>query len=212
MTPVPVAASTLLAGLLSTSRPLVEVARTRTSVHYETGDSRLPVLCVSTPAAVRLPCSLLSPVLPRGPVTTASFAVRRWWTPPRPRSDARPTGPIDLDPHRLIGCGPGLTPAGDDVLAGALVAAAAVRHPDLHRLASGVRAALRARRTTVVSVGLLHAALDGWATPELAAFVEAPGPATEAALLTLGHSSGAALRDGAAHVLRGAPALLEGAA
>ena len=81
--------------------------------------------------------------------------------------------PSVLRPELLVGAGPGLTPAGDDVLAGALVAAHATGDPRLEALRAGTRAALRTRGTTAVSRGLLTHALDGWATPELAAFVTA---------------------------------------
>src|SRR5690242_3930628 len=114
MSPLPVAASTLLADLLASSFSLVEVVRTPVSVHYTAGPA---VLCVALPTAVRLPLSLLSPVLPASG-TVPTFAVRRWWTPPRPTSPSRPRGPLALDPAALVGRGPGLTPSGDDVLAG----------------------------------------------------------------------------------------------
>jgi hypothetical protein len=108
-------------------------------------------------------------------------------------------------PAELVGRGPGLTPSGDDVLAGALVAAHATSDPRLGRWRVETREALRVRRTTAVSRGLLHHALDGYATPELADFlVEAcsggPGPAT-ARLLAVGHGSGAALAAGVRYVL-----------
>lgn len=231
------ASSVLLADLLDEPREwaLAEVARTRLSVHYETGRDDVPVLCVCTPTAVRLPASLVAPVLPTGPVTVgagrllspgATWQVHRWWRPPRPHglaigpapfpplSDVPRLGP--LVPLQLVGRGPGLTPAGDDVLAGALVAACAIADPRLDDLRSGVRAALATRRTTAVSRALLHHALDGWATPELAAFVAAvcggSGAAESTRLLAVGHSSGAALAAGALHVLASSPLRVRGVA
>jgi hypothetical protein len=77
-----------------------------------------------------------------------------------------------------------------------------VRHPALERWRSSTRDALQARRTTAVSWGLLHHALDGWATPELAAYVESPGPGrARERLLAVGSSSGAALAEGVDLVL-----------
>jgi hypothetical protein len=115
----------------------------------------------------------------------------------------------DLRPHDLVGSGPGLTPSGDDVLAGALVAGHATCDPRLPRWRAETRAALRVRRTTAVSRGLLHHAMDGYATPELAAYVEAAcagEPARAApALLAVGRTSGAALAAGVLHVLRTRP-------
>jgi hypothetical protein len=243
--PVPCAASSLLAGLLDgPTRPLVEAARTRSSVHYETGDADVPVLSVSVPEAVRLPGSLISAVLPTGQVMIGEHAVTaagrrwrvgRWWVPPRPRGlvtpDALPNGWADapaagrhpdarrldvLRPAELVGRGPGLTPSGDDVLAAALVTAHATADPRLAGWRVETRAALACRTTTVVSRGLLRHALEGWATPELADFLVAAcsgdaGPAT-ARLLTVGHSSGAALAAGATYVLATHPARRRAAA
>jgi hypothetical protein len=113
--------------------------------------------------------------------------------------------PSSLRPDLLVGAGPGLTPTGDDVLAGALVAAHATGDGRLATLRSDTRAALRTRGTTAVSRGLLAHALDGYATVEVAEFVIATcaGDVDDAAarLLRVGHSSGAALAAGALHVL-----------
>jgi hypothetical protein len=212
---IPAAASSLLAGLLASDLELREVARTAVSVHYETGADDVPVLCVCTPAAVRLPNAVVTPVLPtsalrvvRGGLAdgTSSWRIGRWWQPPRPagRTPVRRAS-LPLDPAVLVGRGPGLTPAGDDEVAGALVAARAVGDPRWGGWCSATRDALRSRRTTAVSWGLLHHALDGWATPELAAYVDEActgqrGPAY-ARLLSVGHSSGRALADGVAHVV-----------
>ena len=235
---VPCAASSLLAAVLDSSRsrpaPLVEAARTRLSVHFETARDDVPVLCVCLPSAVRLPGSMVTCVLPSGRVelsggrlydATTTWRVTRWWQPPRPTGLAAPSTvptlagvPVlgRLRPHDLVGFGPGLTPSGDDILAGALVAAYATADPRLARWRAAVRAALATRSTTAVSRGLLHHALDGWATPELAAFVSAvcAGDAVSAtgALLAVGHSSGSALAAGALHALSTRPGALEGAA
>lgn len=116
---------------------------------------------------------------------------------------AVPSPHATLDPAALVGAGPGTTPAGDDVVAGALVAAHAIA--DL-RLA-GWCAATRTRldRTTAVSSAMLHDALDGWATPQLAGFVSAvcrddDVEAPLLALLRVGHTSGDACARGALHV------------
>lgn len=210
------AASTLVADALATAPRWAEVARTTVSVHYETGDRSVPVVCVATAEAVRLPHSLVVAALP---ARAFRPQVTRWWVPSRPAA-AGPgrtwphTAPgagarhVDLDPASLLGRGEGLTPAGDDVLAGALVAAHATGHPDLARWRAETVRALATRRTTAVSVGMLHSALDGWAVPELAAAVDAlcgPDPAAVDAavdrLLAVGHSSGRHLLDGVLHVL-----------
>lgn len=225
---MPSAASAVLAGLLdgAVTLDLVEVARTRVSVHFETSHPDVPVLCVSTPDAVHLPNSVLAPVLPTGAAalragvlvdTSSHWQVVRWWQPPRPRGLVSPVsvvapGGVDtlaaVTPQELIGRGPGLTPAGDDVLAGALVAAHAVADDRLPHWRAATRDLIAAHRTTAVSRGLLHHALDGWSTHELADFLTAvcagdmtvTSRATER-LLRVGHSSGAALASGALHVL-----------
>jgi Protein of unknown function (DUF2877) len=228
---VPCAASSLLTGLLDDSRarplPLTEVARTRVSVHYDTGRDDVPVLCACTPDAVRLPASLVAPWLPDRVVTahdgtladgTTTWRVVRWWQPPRPQGLApyalAPVPTVDrledLRPLDLVGLGPGLTPRGDDVVAGALVGASAVDHPRLADWRQETRTALRAHRTTAVSRGLLHHALEGYAIPALADFISAvcAGDADREseALLAVGHSSGAALAAGALHALASHPA------
>lgn len=233
---VPAAASSLVAALIDGSArrraPLVEVARTRASVHYVTGRDDVPVLCVCLPSAVRLPNAMVAEALPTGQAAMedgalvaghAAWTVRRWWTPPRPQGlvlASTPPSlpgvmvPSEIRPDLLVGAGPGLTPTGDDVLAGALVAGHATADPRLAGWRAAVRRAMRTRETTAVSRGLLTHALDGWATPELADFVTAIcrgtlGDAGER-LLAVGHSSGAALAAGATHVFAFPP--LEGAA
>lgn len=217
------AASTLLGPLAGRRRlRLTEVARTRLSVHYETGVPALPVLCVALPDAVRLPGTLLTSRLPAaqrhpGPAVS-SLAVTRWWRPARPPRLPVPAAVVldrlprptyaTLDPLALVGRGQGLTPQGDDVLAAALVTARATGDPRLPGWCARTRLALATRRTTAVSRGLLQHALDGWATPELAELLAALGSADGDAvdravqrLLAVGRTSGASLLDGVALTL-----------
>jgi uncharacterized protein DUF2877 len=165
-----------------------------------------------------------------------SWRVTRWWRPSRPVGLHPPVqrplhslgagfAPIGvpvpapvydgLRPEALIGSGPGLTPSGDDLVAGALVAAHATADPRLPRWRTATLAALGATSTTVVSRSLLHHACDGYATVELADYVDAVCTGRDAAtatarLLAVGHTSGAALLHGAFHVLT--THCLEGAA
>ena len=232
------AASSLVAALLDgPETPLLEVARTRVSVHYETPDPRIPVLTVCTPSAVRLPAAMVTATLPSAGSASiglgvlrqrsVDWRVSRWWRPPRPAGLVPPHDPAslarprversvgvpvprpsydDLRPAALIGRGPGLTPSGDDVVAGALVAGFATSDPRLPRWRAETLEALSTARTTAVSRALLHHACDGYATPELADFVTAVCSGVEveraaARLLTVGHVSGAALMTGALHSL-----------
>lgn len=100
--------------------------------------------------------------------------------------------PAHLD--HLLGRGPGLTPLGDDVLAGWFAARVAAGHPD-HVLAAAVRRRLGV--TTLLSATLLDCALRGEALPQLAAWLSDPGPPTTEALLAVGATSGAGLLAGA---------------
>ena len=149
-----------------------------------------------------------------GPLTVR---VARWWSPPvvRPPRDGPPRWadlagllrdvrpPVDVagDPHDLVGRGPGLTPAGDDVLAGWLLA---VHHrPALRGPLLPVVAAARGA-TTALSAALLEEAAAGRAVPAALALADAlAGHGDRAALeasldrlLRVGHTSGAALAHG----------------
>jgi hypothetical protein len=75
---------------------------------------------------------------------------------------------VDLD--RLLGRGPGLTPLGDDVLAGWFTTRAALGRPD-EALAAATRRRLGA--TTLLSATLLDCAIRGEALPELAEWLAA---------------------------------------
>ncbi len=107
---------------------------------------------------------------------------------------------------RLLGRGPGLTPTGDDVLAGALVSLHALRARAAAPLAAAVTSAAP-DATTTVSVALLRHAARGECVPQLADLLDAvagggPDPAAGAlpraagALLAVGHCSGAGLLHG----------------
>ena len=117
------------------------------------------------------------------------------------------------DPRRLAeavgalaGLGPGLTPAGDDVLAGALVTLAAsgdgARRAALARAVEGV-----AGRTTPLSAALLAQAAAGRAVPQVGDVLRAVAgsgdlDAVIARLGRVGHTSGAALALGMRAALR----------
>ena len=98
---------------------------------------------------------------------------------------------------RLIGLGPGLTPAGDDVMAGTIAGLVLLGHPAAERFAAGVYS-LAAGRTTELSRALLRHATAGRVSSEYAAVLhglvgERPlAPAVDA-LLRTGSTSGRAL-------------------
>jgi hypothetical protein len=106
-------------------------------------------------------------------------------------ADGRLT-PAHLD--RLLGRGPGLTPLGDDVLAGWLTTRAALgRRDDV--LSAAVRRRLGV--TTLLSATLLDCAIRGEALPELAHWLAEPTGSATDALLAVGATSGAGLLAGA---------------
>jgi hypothetical protein len=102
---------------------------------------------------------------------------------------------------RLLGRGPGLTPTGDDVLAGALVTLTALGAPAAAPLGETVTA-LAPAGTTTVSAALLHHAVRGECIPQIADVLTAVAtgagdlPRTAGALLAVGRCSGAGLLHG----------------
>lgn len=104
----------------------------------------------------------------------------------------------------LIGLGVGLTPTGDDVVAGWLIGAHATAHPALQDMRAAALESVR--RTTTLSGALLRDAVRGEAIPQVRAVVRTlqadddPGPAL-AALLRVGHTSGPAMALGLLHGL-----------
>jgi hypothetical protein len=161
------------------------------------------------------------------------WRVLRWWDPRVPvvgRVDGRVGGPAaapspdprgtdDVDDDdvddavaRLVGAGPGLTPAGDDVLCGALAALAATGD-DARRRALAAAVLRHTHRTTSLSAGLLRCAAAGHGLPQLTRLLTAvlrgePLDRQRQALtdlLAIGHTSGAALATGALLTLRAGP-------
>ncbi len=94
----------------------------------------------------------------------------------------------------LLGRGPGLTPLGDDVLAGWFAARIAAGQPD-HVLAAAVRRRLVV--TTLLSATLLDCALHGEVLPQLGAWLASPSPGTAEDLMAVGATSGAGMLAGA---------------
>jgi hypothetical protein len=164
------------------------------------------------------------------------FLVRRWWRPAplRPlhpglrlaaRADALeavlpplPPGlPADRRtwrPRALVGLGPGLTPAGDDILAAMLVTPSATPGAATAVAALVAETARLLTRTTALSATLLRHAAAGRAIPEVTRLVDALGDAGDLAaptarLVSVGHSSGTALAHGVLAATRQALARAE---
>jgi Protein of unknown function (DUF2877) len=210
--------SAVRAVLFAPARQAEVLGRCRSAVYLRVHDD---VIALVTPDALRLPCAVVVPVLPVAEPVMVGDGVVAWhrivapivreWAPAivprvRPRSEqvARlrsvySTADICLDVESTIGRGPGLTPSGDDVLAGYLLGCRAVA-TDAGAMAAAVRT--NAHRTTALSAALLHHAIAGRCLPEVAAVVRAleSGDLDTplAALLRVGHTSGAALAYGLA--------------
>ncbi|MDR7251399.1 hypothetical protein J2X46_000371 [Nocardioides sp. BE266] len=99
----------------------------------------------------------------------------------------------------LVGRGPGLTPLGDDVLAGWLATRAALGRPDA-AVTDAVRHRLGA--TTLLSATLLDCAIRGEVLPQLGAWLADPTATSADALLAVGATSGAGLLTGARLAIR----------
>ncbi len=102
----------------------------------------------------------------------------------------------------LVGVGAGLTPGGDDVLAGALAGLHATGHTDIASVI-GLACGPRLSGTTPISAELARLAIAGHASLEVLAVLRAlrvgsPGALRSAAtrLLAVGHTSGADLAFG----------------
>lgn len=125
-----------------------------------------------------------------------------------------------LDTARaLVGLGPGLTPSGDDILCGILLAgrprptgqAQALSYPSACREALVAATTSAADRTPLVSAAMLAHATRGECLPQVFAALEAlatgrPLLPALTPLLAVGHHSGADLARGVATALAAAPA------
>ena len=175
-----------------------------------------PVLVQSHLAQVRLPGPPSAP--PARPVDAAADAVARaaaapiaalggWLAAalavPPSVQPAVPSAPGGAVPGvaGLLGLGPGLTPAGDDLLAGAMLALHALGAPDLAAALWRTVGAAGSAATTQASRAFLAAAADGHACAPVAAVLaalltDAPPtaaddwPAHVARLDAVGHTSG----------------------
>ena len=227
-------ATEYVAGLMRRpAAPARVLGRFDTACYLELADGS--VLAVLTADAVQLPIGLTVAGLGRfpdvsaavvgdgrvqlGPLSIEAARVRSARLRPAglPQVPAEPS-PLLTDPEAAVatrlGRGPGLTPAGDDELCGALAGLALFgtagsraaefdgAEPDGARLREAVLARLTDRRaTTSLSAALLRRAVAGDGLPELQRLGEAlcgrgsVAAATEA-VLRIGHSSGAALAAG----------------
>jgi hypothetical protein len=220
---LPGAASTAVRDLLAPGRTGRVVAVFPTCVYVELAGR---LVAVEAAGGLRLPCAVLLGLPPvarpladvragddvsTGPgglqVGPLTVRVARWWAPAAPRG-ARVLQPAPAEPGMtaavvdLLGRGPGLTPAGDDLLAGLLVGLAG--RPDLRDPLAAAVLAAAPRRTTWLSAELLTHAAHGRAARAVVAVADAMAgygddsalPRALPELLAVGHTSGSALARG----------------
>ena len=133
------------------------------------------------------------------------------------RSEPGQPGQLTRDAaEALLGLGAGLTPGGDDILAGMLTGWHAAGRSDLARTWGSSLIAPASQRTTALSADLLRLAASGHACLELLAVLRVAGEASPAdggrsstrlrpavlRLLSVGHTSGVDLTTGLALGLR----------
>ncbi len=108
--------------------------------------------------------------------------------------------------HRLIGLGPGLTPAGDDFLIGVLALLDALAEKDLHAALAGVLRQASPQSTSSLSHCFLRAAAAGHVGEHLhravSSVISGEADAAVAAARQIGHSSGWDMLTGVAVALR----------
>ncbi len=188
-------------------------------------------------AGMRGPRGPLTAIVDRVPVSEPGDRLRldareaRIWHPPAPPAAAAPdavlaacevvrphvwndpralqlgSGNLDEVARELAGRGPGLTPAGDDALAGFVYTRVALAHPDAVQAQRAAHAT--AANTGEPSASLLRAAADGEvfapAAQMLAALLRADGQALAPAVRTLaalGRTTGRALLTGIVRALQ----------
>lgn len=135
----------------------------------------------------------------------ALLQITRWWHPPRaprvPMATWKGTFGTPPDIEALLGRGLGLTPEGDDLVAGWLVMARSIGHPKFATIRAEVLEA-SATRTTSFSSALLECAVEGYGVAPLIDYVTSylDGQnnisVARARLVEVGHTSGEALAMG----------------
>lgn len=194
-----VAASPLSAEFARNSRGFTALAVFPTALYLgvDGTDRVLPVLTADAlllPTGWRLPTRAPHDwgVIAGDHVPAGRFEPVRTWRPARV-ARRRPDRVLLPGLTGRIGRGPGLTPEGDDEVCGALLVAYAAGDDTLARAVAPLLG-----RTTSISAELLRAASEGYAVPQLVAYVDAllagrPTDLLEAEVAAIGHTSGSAL-------------------
>ncbi len=213
----PAAASSLLAPVLGSQVACLTVlGRSRELLWLALDGQAVTIQCLPTDSPAALPTSIFLPPpladladdlnLQNGRLHLAAeeIQIRRWWQPRR--ASAAVTAPGQRAARRrppvqqLLGRGVGLTPEGDDLLAGWLVAARSLQHEQFETVRDKVLSTAPTR-TSAFSAALLFHAAEGYGVAPLVEYVDALAQAPlgastaakRAALIGVGHTSGRAL-------------------
>lgn len=210
-----VVASSLVAPILAPQSSCLEILGSSSNLIWIAVDGRAITIQTASPGNLRaLPTSIFLPASTnllttqigliggRLALDDRPLEVIRWWRPPRAPIAASKlafTDPPQVE--RLLGRGSGLTPEGDDILAGWLVMARSIRHPSFSSVLTEISRTSQMKTSTFSTSLLLHAAA-GYGVSPLIAYVTAllqnskSALAKREALTRVGHTSGDALAIG----------------
>jgi hypothetical protein len=191
--------------ILGSSSNLIWIALNGQAITIQTvrpGDSQ------ALPTSIFLPKrthALVTQIgLSRGRLAFGDHALEviRWWQPPKaPIATSRMDFADPPSVGRLLGRGTGLTPEGDDILAGWLVMARSIRHPAFTSVLNEISRTSKMMTSTFSASLLLHAGA-GYGVSPLIAYVNALLRNSKSqfvvreALTRVGHTSGEALAIG----------------
>ena len=211
-------ASSLLSPFLTQPCSDLEILGSSSSLIWLAVDGHFLTIQRSTPdSQLALPTSVFwAGTDPLTPLTEAQISLRdgrlalddaplqisRWWRPPRApllhlSTTFTPAPKID----RLLGLGLGLTPEGDDLLAGWLIAARTIGHPEFNEVRAQI-VSKASMSTTAFSATLLEYAGHGYGIEPVINYLKACLQDSKRArmsrrrLAQVGNSSGEALAIG----------------
>lgn len=207
-------ASSLLAPILTNRSSHLEILGVSSGLVWLSLDGEaLTIQSVSPDSPLALPTSIFLPsgtpsakelCLREGRLMLgeAALQITRWWHPPRAQVVTW-AGTFGAAPEIdvLLGRGSGLTPEGDDLVAGWLILARSIGHPRFESIHQRVLN-MSAARTTSFSCALLQCAAQGYGVAPLIDYVTSllenrkDISAVRGRLAQVGHTSGEALAIG----------------
>jgi hypothetical protein len=191
--------------ILGSSSKLIWIALDGRAVTIQTvGPGNSQALTTSIFLPERTNFQLIKIGLNRGRLAVDDDPVEvvRWWQPPRAHIATSRMAFADAPSvERLLGRGRGLTPEGDDILAGWLVMARSIGHPSFRSVLTEISRTSKIKTSTFSASLLVHAG-SGYGVSPLIAYVNAllqnskSKLAKREELTRVGHTSGDALAAG----------------